>query len=155
MTWVEISPKRPYRGKDTTAFERGEGAWIAGDVLYFSTTADDRVWALDLEAMTIEAIYDGQAANAGEALREPDNITVHAGSGTPFVAEDADDLQLVQLVRAGAAWTAVPFLQFVGHAGSEVAGPVFSPDGTRLYVSSQRGFDGDGMTFEITGPFGG
>ena len=32
-------------------------------------------------------------------------------------------------------------------------GPTFSPDGSRLYVNSQRGFDGDGMTFEITGPF--
>ena len=103
--------------------------------------------------MTIEAIYDGQAS--GGALREPDNITVHAGTGTPFVAEDADDLQLVQLVRSGAEWTAVPFLQFAGHDGSEVAGPAFSPDGSRLYVSSQRGLDGDGMTFETTGPFSG
>ena len=48
----------------------------------------------------------------------------------------------------------MPFLQFEGHDGSEVAGPVFSPDGTRLYVSSQRGTDEDGMTFEITGSFG-
>ena len=153
VSWIEVSPKRPYRGKDTTVFERGEGAWIDADVLYFSTTANDRVWALDLEAMTIAAIYDGQAS--GGELREPDNITVHAGTGTPFVAEDADDLQLVQLVRTDAAWTAVPFLQFEEHDGSEVAGPAFSPDGTRLYVSSQRGFDGNGMTFEITGPFGG
>jgi len=30
---------------------------------------------------------------------------------------------------------------------------VFSPDGSRLYVNSQRGTDGAGMTFEITGPF--
>ena len=52
------------------------------------------------------------------------------------MAEDADDIQLVQRFRAGAGWTAVPFLQFEGHDGSEVAGPVFSPDGTRLYVSS-------------------
>jgi len=154
VRWIEVSPKWPYRGKDTTPFERGEGAWIDGDVLYFSTTSNDRVWALDLAAMTIRAIYDGRDANAGEALREPDNITVDR-FGTPFVAEDADDLQLVQLFRAGDAWTAVPFLQLDGHDGSELAGPVFSPDGSRLYVSSQRGTDGNGMTFEITGPFGG
>ena len=153
VSWVAVSPKRPYRGKDTTSFQRGEGAWIAEDVLYFSTTASDQVWALDLATMTIAVIYDGQ--ESGGPLQEPDNITVHDGTGTPFVAEDGDDIQLVRLVRSGAAWTAEPFLQFAGHDGSEVAGPAFSPDGTRLYVSSQRGFDGDGMTFEITGPFGG
>jgi hypothetical protein len=33
---------------------------------------------------------------------------------------------------------------------------VFSPDGRRLYVTSQRGTDGNkGLTFEITGPFQG
>ena len=69
------------------------------------------------------------------------------------MAEDADDIQLVQLVEREGSWAAAPFLQFAGHDGSEVTGPVFSPDGSRLYVSSQRGFDGDGMTFEITGPF--
>ena len=38
--------------------------------------------------------------------------------------------------------------------GSEITGLAFSPDGTRLYMTSQRGLDGvHGMTFEITGPF--
>ncbi|HBV22011.1 MAG TPA: hypothetical protein DEF07_09880, partial [Nitrosomonas sp.] len=38
----------------------------------------------------------------------------------------------------------------------EITGPAFSPDGSRLYFSSQRGISGkpeDGITFEITGPF--
>ena len=38
----------------------------------------------------------------------------------------------------------------------EITGPAFSPDGSRLYFSSQRGKTGrneDGITFEITGPF--
>jgi uncharacterized protein len=153
VTWIRVSPDKPYRGSDTTGFDRGEGAWISHDVLYFSTTANDRVWALDLATMQITAIYDGQGPDAAGALHDPDNITVHEPTGHGFVAEDADDIQLVQLVNTGAGWDAVPFLQFVGHDGSEVAGPVFSPDGTRLYVSSQRGKDGDGMTFENTGPF--
>src|SRR5262245_31869380 len=153
VNWIRASPNKPYRGRDTTIFDRGEGAWISRDVLYFSTTADDRVWALDLGTMRIKVIYDGQGANASDALHDPDNITVHEPTGHGFVAEDADDIQLVQLVNTQSGWEAVPFLQFVGHDGSEVAGPAFSPDGTRLYVSSQRGTDGDGMTFEITGPF--
>jgi hypothetical protein len=47
-------------------------------------------------------------------------------------------------------------LQLVGHNISEITGPAFSPDGSRLYFSSQRGKTGrieDGVTFEITGPF--
>ena len=45
-------------------------------------------------------------------------------------------------------------MQLVDHDASEVTGPAFSPDGSRLYVTSQRGRDGKhGMTFEITGPF--
>jgi secreted PhoX family phosphatase len=90
-------------------------------------------------------------------LRDPDNITVQPHSGDIFVAEDADDLQLVLLANAQGQRIAAPFLQLVGHDGSEVAGPAFSPDGTRLYFSSQRGTDGGnngpGMTFEICGPF--
>jgi uncharacterized protein len=153
VSWFEVSSKRPYRKQDATIFDRGEGAWISRDVLYFSTTANDRVWALDLTTQRIRVIYDGQGANATDALHEPDNVTIHERSGDGFVAEDADDLQLVQLVRTGDDWAAVPFLQFAGHDGSEVTGPVFSPDGSRLYVNSQRGTDGAGMTFEITGPF--
>ena len=39
-----------------------------------------------------------------------------------------------------------------GQAGSELAGPAFDPSGRRLYFSSQRG-GGNGITYEITGPF--
>jgi secreted PhoX family phosphatase len=153
VSWVQVSPKWPARGKDTTLFDRGEGAWISKGVLYFSTTEQDRVWALNLATMVIEVIYDGKGPNAADALHDPDNVTIHERTGHAFVAEDADDIQLVQLVNTGSSWGAAPFVQFAGHTGSEVTGPAFSPDGSRLYVNSQRGFDGDGMTFEITGPF--
>jgi uncharacterized protein len=153
VDWIEVSPKMPYRKRDATAFDRGEGAWISRDVLYFATTADDRVWALDLTTQRIEVIYDGKGADADEQLHWPDNVTVHEPTGDLFVAEDGDDLQLVRLKRDGAGWATEVFLQFAGHDGSEVTGPSFSPAGTRMYVTSQRGFDGAGMTFEITGPF--
>jgi secreted PhoX family phosphatase len=70
-----------------------------------------------------------------------------------FVAEDGDDLQLVLIAGGRNGLIVAPFLQLDGHAGSELTGPVFSPDGRRLYLSSQRGRDGRGMTFEISGPF--
>jgi secreted PhoX family phosphatase len=44
-------------------------------------------------------------------------------------------------------------MQVLNQSGSELAGPAFSPDGSRLYVSSQRGGTGSGITYEIAGPF--
>ena len=59
-------------------------------------------------------------------------------------------MELVVLTRRGVA---APLLQLTGHEGSELAGPAFSPDGERLYFSSQRGPEGTGITYEVKGPF--
>jgi secreted PhoX family phosphatase len=159
VTWVTVAADRPYRGSDTTQFLRGEGAWFAAGHVYFSTTADNRVWALETASNHLEVIYDAEATGASAPLRNPDNVTVHAASGDIYVAEDGDDLQLVLLADASGHRIAAPFAQLVGHGGSEIAGPAFSPDGRRLYFSSQRGtggsFSSPGMTFEVTGPFRG
>ena len=46
-----------------------------------------------------------------------------------------------------------PLVRIDGHWLSEITGPAFSPDGSRLYFSSQRGKTGSrstgGMTFEL------
>ncbi|MFN0318372.1 MAG: alkaline phosphatase PhoX [Burkholderiales bacterium] len=157
VTWVAVPADRPYRGRDTAPFARGEGAWYSNGYVYFCTTADHRVWALETATGRLEIIYDAALLGTLAPLRDPDNVTVHERSGDIFVAEDAGDIQLVLLANQSGQRIAAPFLQFAGHAGSEVSGPAFNPSGTRLYVSSQRGTDGDnngaGMTFEITGPF--
>jgi uncharacterized protein len=157
VLWTPCPPNRPYRGTDSSAFKRGEGAWYADGIVYFCTTSDDRVWALDTRAQRLEVIYDAVALGPEAPLRKPDNVTVHAPSGDIYVAEDADDRQLVLLADAAGNRIAAPFMQFFGHEGSEVTGPAFSPDGSRLYFSSQRGTGGrdisPGMTFEVSGPF--
>ena len=156
--WVPASDQQPYRGKESAVFARGEGAWFSDGVLYFCTTTDNRVWALETARSRLSIVYDAAAVGPGAPLREPDNVTVHPTSGEIFVCEDDDNLECVLLSpsRRGGR-VAAPFLQFIGHEGSEVAGAAFSPDGTRLYLSSQRGigrkYDSPGMTFEITGPF--
>jgi uncharacterized protein len=154
VTWVPVPDDRPYRGDDTTSFARLEGAWFDGSrrTVFFTTTTDSRVWALDLgaEPNQLRVIYDGSVT--GGPLLEPDNITVQpVAPHDLFVAEDSDNLELVRFTLTGDIWTALPFVRLIGHDSSEVAGPALNAAGTHLYFSSQRGRDGkNGMTFEVT-----
>jgi uncharacterized protein len=152
-----LSPEFPCRliahtaGKDTTPFARLEGAVFndGARTLFFTTTSDHRVWALDVAASHLAIIYDGNVSSG--PLFEPDNITRHPIDGDLFVAEDNNNLELVRFHDTGNGWSPSVFMMLSGHDSSEVAGPALSPDGTLLYVSSQRGMDGKtGMTFEIT-----
>lgn len=153
VTWVPTSTTAPDRSAGTTAFNGGEGAWISDRTLWFTTKGDGRVWELDLDTQQLIVLYDDSTTSGG-ALNGVDNITVHEPSGDLFVAEDGGNLEVCLITTADAVDVVAPFLRFVGHTGSEVTGPAFSPDGTRLYVSSQRGTDGTtGSTYEVTGPF--
>ena len=160
VTWVDVTDiTTGYRGADSSSFARGEGCWIDGRTVYFTTTTDSNVWAVDGVNQTIEAVYVGGTG----ALSQADNVTVHAPSGDLYVGEDSGNQELVIITSPYDSGTraVTPFMRFdttLG-GGSEVTGPAFSPDGTRLYVSSQRGTvanpggNGNGVTYEISGPF--
>ncbi|MEN9728523.1 MAG: hypothetical protein RL434_2889 [Pseudomonadota bacterium] len=154
VRWHAVPHTEACRSQHTTAFARGEGIWCADGKIYFSTTHDHRIWCHEPATGKLDVVYDGVALGDAAILRWPDNLTVHPTSGALFVAEDGDDMQVNMLSATPSGWAVAPLLQFEGHQNSEVTGPAFSPDGTRLYLSSQRGRDGTtGMTFEITGPF--
>lgn len=142
-----------YQAAGTTGFYGGEGCWYADGSVYFTTKGDGRVWVYDIGRKRVRVIYDA-ARHSRPVLTGLDNVTV-ASTGDVLVAEDDGDMQIVAI---GADGRVAPIVQVPGHRYSEVAGPAFDPSGTRLYFSSQRGLGGrarDGMTFEVTGPFGG
>lgn len=132
--------------RQSSHFNGGEGIWYQQGTIYFTTKGDDRVWAYDTLRNQLDIIYDA-AHYASPVLSGVDNITANA-AGELLVAEDGGNLQIVILSNG----TIKPLLQLVGHDRSEITGPAFSPDGSRLYFSSQRGTSGhhkDGITFEV------
>ncbi len=137
--------------KQSTHFNGGEGIWFHQGNIFFTTKGDDRIHAHDIKNNYLSIIYNA-ALHISPVLTGVDNITSNA-SGELLVAEDGGDLQIIVITRTGET---KPLLQLVDHDHSEITGPAFTPDGSRLYFSSQRGTTGrpeDGITFEITGPF--
>lgn len=152
ISWLDTSAAEPDRSNLTTPFAGGEGAVIAGESLMFATKGDRRIWELDLEDGRLDVFHDC-VVDTSTPLTHVDNLAVHPVTGHLFVAEDGGDMDLCVLVSTPTGPRVSRMVHFVGHDDSEVAGPAFSPDGRFLYVSSQRGTDGAGMTVQIEGPF--
>ena len=153
VTWAQVPDPSAadeatrYQVSGSKPFNGGEGCYYAAGTCWFTTKGDNRVWAYDAAGGTISLTYDDD-----EPLSGVDNVT-RAQSGDLFVAEDGGNLEVCLITPDGVV---APFVRVEGHDDSEITGPAFSPDGTRLYFSSQRGPGGssdDGMTFEVTGPF--
>ncbi|MEE1766648.1 MULTISPECIES: alkaline phosphatase PhoX [unclassified Streptomyces] len=134
-------------------FNGGEGCYYADNTCWFTTKGDNRVWQYDAAAQTIELAYDDSLVTGGTApLTGVDNVT-GTSSGDLYVAEDGGSMEICLITPND---TISPFLRVEGQSASEITGPAFSPDGRRLYFSSQRGTSGSssgGITYEVTGPF--
>jgi uncharacterized protein len=151
LSWVPTSTTAADRSSGTTVFAGGEGLWVSDGRLFLTTKYDVKVWELVLATQQMRVMYDG-VAQYGATLDAVDNVVVHEPSGDLYVCEDGGNMELCMLstVRDDAP---VAFCRVPGQSGSELTGVSFSPNHRRLYVSSQRGTDGNGITYEITGPF--
>ncbi len=155
VSWTAVPRPNPALGDQPTrkqvggsaTFDGGEGTVYDDGHLYFTTKGDDRVWDLETATMTLRVIYHADSA-ATPNLSGVDNITI--ADGSLYVAEDGGNMELVLLSSDGRS---VPCLRIVDQSESEITGPAFDPSGTRLYFSSQRGTDGNGITYEVTGRF--
>ncbi len=181
VKWVEVqSPERPQAdvradiastgaGAPGTVFKGGEGIWIqsftdgrtvAGSshplraVVFFACKGDNRVYALDIDNDLIEVVFDNEQLTAVDETPydDVDNLVV-SPAGDVIVAEDGDAMRLMVMVPNA---NAKILLQVPG-GKSELTGPAFTADGSRLYFSSQRGpvnfgIPWFGTTYELTIP---
>lgn len=175
VSWVEVpDPSRisaPTREQvpGSTEFDGGEGIWYDGGEVFFSTKGDSRVRAYDTRAQKLAVLYDGEAV-AEPLLTGPDNVTV-SPAGDVYVCEDNGE-DVFEIVLISPDGVLSPVVQFSGpiHEGSETAGVIFDPSGSRMYFSSQRalsselpgvpipeigGSDRLGIVYEVSGPFRG
>jgi secreted PhoX family phosphatase len=159
VTWLPVpdptARRQPTRLQvpGATPFGGAEGIWFDRDVVNFATKFDDKVWAYDVVAGRIAIVYDW-TTSANPVIRGVDNLAVR--NRDIFVCEDQgvignpEDPELCVIEPNGIVSV---FLRAVGHRLSELTGAAFNPAGDRLYLSSQRGVDGRGITYEVTGPF--
>lgn len=143
--------------KESTKFNGGEGIAYHNGVIYFDTKGDDKIWKYDIQTSSISIFYNA-ADYAVPVLTGVDEITMYDDS--LLICEDDGDMQVVAITPKNAhnketsELDIKPILQLLDQDKSEVTGVALSPDKSRLYFSSQRGFSGqpgDGITYEITG----
>ena len=157
VQWVDaLNPDQQQsrnRRPEATVFAGSEGIWYVDNLAYFTCKSGNRVWAYDALHETVELIYAADLFGGADApLRGVDNCVVYNPTRDLVVAEDGGNMRITAIGPDGAV---EPILQIVGQDDSELCGPAFSPDGTRLYFSSQRGGrSSGGITYEVTGPFG-
>jgi hypothetical protein len=138
-----------YQVAGAQTFNGGEGIVYSNGKIIFTSKGDNRVWSYHTANQQLEILYDA-TDSLTPILTGVDNVTV-SQKGDIYVAEDGGDLQIVVIDAQGKLY---PAAQLVGHDQSEITGVAFSPDGKRLYFSSQRGNTGrseNGVTYEITG----
>ena len=158
VTWGAIDDPEMANGVHTryqygpaTSFNGGEGLDYHDRSMYFTTKNDNRVYQYDIDNATMAIIYDQTTDLNGGLASGLDNLEM-SPQGDVIIAEDGGNMELVAIAND----YVVPICRIIGHSSSEMTGPAFTSDMTRLYVSSQRGSTGDsadGVTYEISGPF--
>lgn len=165
-----------------TPFAGGEGCAYDAGVVFLDTKRDNKVWAYDVVEKTMTVLYDANdfedpvLTGVDHMIVQPGtgNLLIAEDGGDLQVVmirrSDFAVFPVVQLTgeqhgeqlgavvdEALGSLESLELPSVVDDAigsftQSEVSGLAFSPDGTRLYLSSMRGFAG-GITYEVQGPW--
>lgn len=166
VTWVTPQPGFLITPKTGTKFNGGEGIWFyeipeqfrtipelgtvpTKGVVFFTTKGDNRVWAYDVENELVEIIFSNELIDTD--FNDVDNLVI-SPAGDCIVAEDGSGMRLMVVVPNEPPKI---LFQITGNPASEIVGPAFHPDGSKLYFSAQRGPGGTdtrGVTYELTIP---
>lgn len=176
VSWVPANPNEQswwmrFLGRsEGSTFNGGEGIWyhelpeqwrkpLSGEgrdslgIIFFATKGDNRIWAYDIANASIEIVFDNSMLMGDMPMDQVDNIVV-SPFGDLIVAEDGPGMRLLVVTPNGKTKTLLQLDQ----QGSEITGPAFTSDGSRLYFSSQRGPGGErgerpiGVTYELSIP---
>lgn len=165
VNWIDLedieSPHNDLRhrgfSKGAARFARGEGMWYGNNEVYFACTNGGSTKTGQVFRYK-PSLYEGtsrenEAPATIELFAEPndknilkycDNLTV-APWGDVVLSEDDDHPFLVGITPSGEYYK---LGENIGYS-SELAGAVFSPDGTTLFVNIQH----EGLTLAIEGPW--
>ena len=165
VNWVDLeeieSPQNDLRhqgfSKGAARFARGEGMWYGNNEVYFACTNGGSNKSGQVFRYK-PSVYEGtprekEVPGTIELFAEPndknilkycDNLTVSPW-GDVILSEDDDHPFLIGITPSGEYYK---FGENTGYA-SELAGVVFSPDGSTLFVNIQHA----GLTLAIEGPW--
>ena len=141
---TSLTPATRKQVPNTKVFNGGEGTVMVGADVVWTTKGDNRVWKYSPATNALTVVYD-VATSSKPILRGVDNVTQLRGN--LYVCEDGGDMQVVRIKDDG---TVEEVVHLGDVSGSEITGVAFSPDGTRMYFSSQRN---PGATYEVRGPW--
>ena len=155
VSWIDMeevdSPEDDLRHRGHAAgaarFARGEGMWYGHNQIFFACTSggpskSGQIWKYVPENEQLTLFVEG--ADEG-LIRNADNLTI-SPSGHVIVCEDSPrENDLVGITPEGRIYRLARNVL----SDSELAGAVFSPDGSTLFLNIQY----DGITVAITGPW--
>jgi uncharacterized protein len=150
IVWKELDPHycvEDAKKHNCIRFNRLEGAFFQEGVFWFDdTSAGDkklgRVYRYVPHTNTLELFYEG---NDAKHMEYPDNICCTPWGDLWYAEDGSGQDRIMGITPEGQVY---PFAAN-RLSGSELCGPIFSPDGNTLFVNIQS----PGKTFAIWGPF--